>query len=315
MKSSTLVGSVFSPSSSPCNLCPRNCGARRATGQRGICGADDRVLLARASLHMWEEPPLSGSRGSGALFFTHCPLHCVFCQNRVISDGEAGRSVSIERLSEICLELQRQGALNINCVTPTHYSLAIAKAISKARDNGLELPVVWNTSGYERVEIIRWLADTVDMYLDDFKYISSDLSKRYSNVEDYAEVALSALDVMLETVGPPRYDMVDGEPRLIKGVVVRHLMLPQALEDSKGVLRTLFERYGNDVLYSIMNQYTPVMSDQQLKDFPELASRVPDEDYERLLDYADSLGMDDYFWQEGPAALESFIPAWDGSGV
>ena len=264
---------------------------------------------------MWEEPPLSGCRGSGALFFTHCPLHCVFCQNRVISDGEAGRPVSIERLAEICLELQRQGALNINCVTPTHYSLAIVEALSAARDSGLELPVVWNTSGYERAEIIRWLADTVDVYLDDFKYISSELSKRYSHAEDYAEVALSALDTMLDTVGTPRYDEVDGEPRLLKGVVVRHLMLPHALEDSKHVLSTLFERYGNDVLYSIMNQYTPVMSDQQLKRYPELASRVPDEDYDRLLDFADSLGMDEYFWQEGPAALESFIPAWDGSGV
>lgn len=264
---------------------------------------------------MWEEPPLSGRRGSGALFFTHCPLHCVFCQNRVISDGEAGRPVSIERLAEICLELQRKGALNINCVTPTHYSLAIVEALSAARDSGLELPVVWNTSGYERAEIIRWLADTVDVYLDDFKYISSELSKRYSHAEDYAEVALSALDTMLDIVGTPRYDEVDGEPRLLKGVVVRHLMLPHALGDSKHLLSTLFERYGNDVLYSIMNQYTPVMSDWQLENYPELASRVPDEDYERLLDFADSLGMDDYFWQEGPAALESFIPAWDGSGV
>ena len=273
------------------------------------------MLLARAALHMWEEPPLSGSRGSGALFFTHCPLHCIFCQNRVIADGEAGRRVSVDRLSEICLELQRQGALNINCVTPTHYSLEIYEAIKIAREAGLDLPVIWNTSGYERSEIIRWLADTVDIYLDDFKYISSELSKRYSNAEDYAEVALSALDTMLETVGTPRYDEVDEEPRLIKGVVVRHLMLPHALEDSRMVIKTLFERYGNDVLYSIMNQYTPVMSDQQLKRHPELASRVPDEDYDRLLDFADSLGMDEYFWQEGSAALESFIPVWDGSGV
>ena len=273
------------------------------------------MLLARAALHMWEEPPLSGRRGSGALFFTHCPLHCVFCQNRVISDGEAGREVSVDRLSDICLELQRQGALNINCVTPTHYSLEIAEAIKIAREKGLDLPVVWNTSGYERVEIIRWLTDTVDVYLDDFKYISPDLSRRYSNVDDYAEVALSALDIMLDTVGTPQYDEVDEEPRLIKGVVVRHLTLPKALEDSKRVLKALFDRYGNGVLYSIMNQYTPVMSDEQLEEYPELASRVPDDDYERLLDFADSLGMDDYFWQEGPAALESFIPAWDGSGV
>ncbi|MBQ1450491.1 MAG: radical SAM protein, partial [Eggerthellaceae bacterium] len=236
-------------------------------------------------------------------------------QNRVISDGEAGRFVSIDRLAEICLELQLQGALNINCVTPTHYSREIAEAIRIARNEGLDLPVVWNTSGYERVEIIRWLAGTVDIYLDDFKYISTELSKRYSNVSDYADVAIDALDAMLDTVGPPRYDVVDGEQRLLKGVVVRHLMLPHALEDSKMVINTLFERYGNDVLYSIMNQYTPVMSDQQLKGYPELASRVPDEDYDRLLDFADSLGMDEYFWQGGPAALESFIPAWDGSGV
>lgn len=315
MKSSILADSVFTPRSSPCNLCPRNCGALRSNGQRGICGADDSVLLARAALHFWEEPPLSGNRGSGALFFTHCPLHCVYCQNRVISNGKAGREVSTERLADICLDLQNQGALNINCVTPTHYSLAIAESIDLARGKGLAVPVVWNTSGYERAEMVTWLSDTVDVYLDDFKYFSPELSKRYSRVEDYAEVAIKALETMLAIAGTPQFDEVDEQPRLVKGVVVRHLMLPKGLEDSKKVLQVLYERFGNDILYSIMNQYTPVMSAEQLQEFPELASRVPDEDYERLLDFADSIGLEDYFWQEGPAALESFIPAWDGSGV
>ena len=315
MASSILADSVFTPSVSPCNLCPRNCGARRSSGQRGVCGADERMLLARAALHYWEEPPLSGERGSGALFFTHCPLHCVYCQNKDISDGNTGKPVSVERLAEICLELEAQGALNINCVTPTHYSTGIAEAIALARDRGLELPVVWNTSGYERADVIRWLSDTVDVYLDDFKYFSSDRAKRYSHAEDYPAVALYALDAMLEATGPARFDIVDGKPRLTRGIVVRHLMLPQALDDSKEALKMLFGRYGNDVLYSIMNQYTPVMGNEDLERFPELAARVPEEDYERLLDYADSLGMEDYFWQEGPAALESFIPSWDCSGV
>ncbi len=295
----------------PCNLCPRLCGARRGRGDRGVCGADDSVLVARAALHFWEEPPISGVRGSGTVFFSHCPLHCVYCQNAAIASGGAGRAVSIERLAEICLDLEGQGALNVNFVTPTHYSLAIRDAVALARRRGLSLPVVWNTSGYERVEVVYALADTVDVWLADFKYADSSIARRYSHVPDYPEVALAAIKAMLEVSGKPAFDEVDSAPLITRGVVVRHLLLPGALDQSKRALSLLYERFENTALYSIMNQYTPVMGASALERFPELGARVPDAAYEELLDYTDRLGIEDYFWQEGPAAQESFIPTWD----
>lgn len=295
-----------------CDLCPRRCGADRAAGERGACGADGRLVVARAALHFWEEPPISGSRGSGTVFFAHCPLHCVYCQNAVIAAGEAGAAVSVERLAGICLELQAQGALNVNFVTPTHYAPEAREAVALARSQGLALPVVWNTSGYETCAAVRANAGTADVYLTDFKYADSALAARYSHAPDYPEVALAALAAMAEQTGPPAFDEVGGEPRLARGTVVRHLMLPGALEDSKRVVRLVHERFGGGVLLSLMNQYTPVRS---FPDHPELARRVPDEDYERLLDYADELGVEDYFWQEGGAAEDSFIPPFDLTGV
>ena len=336
----------------PCNLCPRLCGMHRASEQRGICGATDELVIARAALHFWEEPPISGEAGSGTVFFSGCPLHCVYCQNREIAGGGHGRVASIERLAQICLELQAQGALNINFVTPTHYSLQICEAVASARAQGLSLPIVWNTSGYERVQTVRALAGTVDVYLADFKYADSMLAERYSHVPDYPQVALAALDEMVAQVGTPRFgempcptgngddagvagrggerheadgmrpvceaeegEVIPAQACMTRGVIVRHLLLPGAKESSKEALRMLFERFGGSVLYSIMNQYTPVMPDSLYTRFPELASPVSAEDYEEVLDFADNLGMQDYFWQDGPAALESFIPAWDGEGV
>ena len=299
---------------SPCNLCPRLCGALRDAGQRGVCGAGAEVLVARAALHFWEEPPLSGTAGSGAVFFAHCPLRCVYCQNADIAAGRAGIAVGEDRLADICLELQSQGALNVNFVTPTHYSTAISRAVSSARDCGLRIPVVWNTSGYERVEVVRALAETVDVWLADFKYADPQLARRYSHATDYPEVALAAIAEMAG-LGTPAFDEVDGQARMTQGVIVRHLVLPGALEQSKRALELLYNRFGDSVLYSIMNQYTPVMSSSALERFPELGNRVPDDEYDALLDFADSLGMQDYFWQEGPAAEESFIPSWDGTGV
>lgn len=308
-----------------CDLCPRACGANRAAGERGTCGADDSHVVARAALHFWEEPPISGERGSGTVFFAHCPLKCCYCQNAVIAAGEAGRAVSVERLAEMCLELQAQGALNVNFVTPTHYAPQARAAVGIARERGLVLPVVWNTSGYETVVAVRANADAVDAYLTDFKYADAALAARYSHAPDYPEVALAALDEMVRSAGPVAFDEVDGEPRLVGGTVVRHLMLPDALEDSKRVVRLVHERYGADVRLSLMNQYTPVLADAAalgderaraaLRRCPELARRVPDGDYERLLDYADELGVEDYFWQEGGAAEESFIPPFDLTGV
>lgn len=310
---------------SRCDLCPRACGANRAAGERGACGAGRALTVARAALHFWEEPPLSGSRGSGAVFFAHCPLRCSYCQNAVIAAGEAGAEVSVGRLSEMFLELAGQGALNVNLVTPTHYAIEARAAVAAARSRGLDVPVVWNTSGYETVAAVRGNAGTVDVYLTDFKYADAALAARYSQAPDYPEVALFALDAMVEEAGPPVFDEVDGMPRLARGVVVRHLALPGALEDSKRVVRLVHERFGSDVLLSLMNQYTPVVAAaatagdaraaRTLARCPELAGRVAEEDYERLLDYADGLGVEDYFWQEGGAAEESFVPPFDLTGV
>ena len=312
--SACTAASVDTLRTSPCNLCPRLCGARRDEGQRGVCGAGADVVVARAALHFWEEPPLSGEAGSGAVFFAHCPLRCVYCQNAAIAAGKAGTAIGAERLADICLELQGQGALNVNFVTPTHYSTAIMRAVAQARERGLAIPVVWNTSGYERACAVRALADTVDVWLADFKYADPQLAKRYSNAPDYPEVALDAI-AQMASLGALTFDEVGGQPRMTKGVIVRHLVLPGALEQSKRALEMLYSRFGDSVLYSIMNQYTPVMPASALDRFPELGSRVPDAEYDELLDFADALGMQDYFWQEGPAAEESFIPAWDNTGV
>ena len=248
-----------------------------------------------------------------------------FSRSAAQAAGEAGAEVSVERLGEMCLELQEQGALNVNFVTPTHYAPEARAAVAWARERGLALPVVWNTSGYETVAAVRANAGTVDAYLADFKYADAELARRYSHAPDYPEVALAALEAMVEEAGGPTFDEVDGEQRLTGGVVVRHLMLPGALEDSKRVVRLVHERFGDAVLLSLMNQYTPVLADAAkagdaraaatLDRCPELAERVSDDEYELLLDYADELGVEDYFWQQGGAAEDSFIPAFDLSGV
>lgn len=298
-----------------CRLCPRACGANRAAGKRGVCGADDTLVVARAALHEWEEPPISVGKGSGTVFFSHCPLRCVYCQNALIAHDGFGRTISLERLAQIFLELQEAGAANINLVTPTHYIPHIAAALPLARENGLVLPVVYNTSGYELAETIRTYAASIDVYLTDFKYWKaeeSDAALRYSNAPDYFETAVLALDAMVQASGAPVFDEWNGQARLVRGVVVRHLVLPQRLEDSKHVMAYLWKRYGTSVLYSIMNQYTPIGSSAQ---FPELSYTVPNSDYHALLDYCDELGMSDYYWQSGPAASESFIPPFDTTGV
>ncbi|MBQ9004535.1 MAG: radical SAM protein, partial [Eggerthellaceae bacterium] len=233
-----------------------------------------------------------------------------YCQNAVIAQGRAGLEISVGRLAEICLELQAQGALNVNFVTPTHYSLQIRDAVAQARSLGLSVPVVWSTSGYEREEVVEALGGTADVYLADYKYADAELARLYSNAPDYPEVALAAIGKMVERAGEPRFDVVDGRDRMTGGVIVRHLLLPGAFETSKRSIKMLWEHFGNSIQYSIMNQYTPV-----IQGHPQLSTTVPPEEYERLLDFADALGIEDYYWQEGPAAEESFIPAWDGSGV
>lgn len=283
------------------------------------------MLVARAALHFWEEPPLSGERGSGAVFFSNCSLRCSYCQNAIIAAGEAGIGISVERLCDILLEQQERGALNINFVTPTHYELRIIDAVARARARGLRIPIVWNTSSYETVPAISALEGTVDVYLADFKYSSAETARAFSHAADYPRVALDAIDAMVRQVGRPQADEVDGAPRMTRGVIVRHLILPGHIEESKRAIAMLYKRYGDDIALSIMNQYTPLLVDEArsgqswaasvLKRYPELSGRVSDEEYDEVLDFADGLGIEDYFWQEGPAAQESFIPVWDGTGV
>lgn len=292
-----------------CRICPRKCGALRAEGKKGVCGVDDSILVSRAALHMWEEPCISGNRGSGAVFFSGCPLHCVYCQNYEIADG-AGKEISRERLTEIFLELQAKNANNINLVTPTHYAPAIAEAVRAARERGLQLPVVYNCSGYESVDTLKALADCVDIYLTDFKYPDAEGALRYSHAPDYPEVAMKALTEMVRQQSACIFDE-DG--MMQKGVIVRHLLLPGRVKAGKEVVRKVFEVFGERVYLSLMNQYTPFS--RVGKVYPELARRVTEREYRRLLDYVLELGVEQAFFQEGETAMESFIPAFDGEGI
>lgn len=292
-----------------CYLCPRNCGVRRAEGQAGYCGvAGAGILGARAALHLWEEPCISGESGSGTVFFSGCPLRCVYCQNYQIARADVGRAITVERLAEIFLELAEQGAANINLVTPTHYTPEIIQAVCLARAQGLQLPIVYNCGGYEKVETLRQLQGIVDVYLTDFKYSQAEPAARYSGAPDYPQVAVAALEEMVRQTGAPVFDQ---NGLLCRGVIVRHLLLPGWLENAKGVVRQVFERYGNQVYLSLMSQYTPL---PQIKPWPELDRTVPQEEYEELLDYAIGLGVENAFIQEGEAASESFIPAFDYQG-
>ncbi|MDO4851447.1 MAG: radical SAM protein [Actinomycetota bacterium] len=296
-----------------CTLCPRACGADRAHGQRGQCGAADELRVARAALHFWEEPPISGEAGSGAVFFSHCPLRCSYCQNIEISQDGVGKDIAVERLAEIFCELEDKGALNLNLVTPTHYRLQVTEALVLARQAGCTLPVVYNTSGYETVESIEALDGLVDIYLTDFKYSSPELAEALSDAPDYPEVASAALDAMFAQVG--RYRLQDPDDPfspLERGIIVRHLLLPGHLEDSREVVSHVQGRYGDGVCLSIMNQYTP-RADRPAGEGLDRA--VDETEYSALVDYALDLGVTNSFMQEGGTAEESFIPPFDNEGV
>ena len=292
-----------------CTLCPRTCHANREAGKKGYCKTGSKLTAARAALHFWEEPCISGEKGSGAVFFSGCNLGCVYCQNRAISGGEAGKEITVSRLAEIFFELKDKGAQNINLVTPTHFVPPIREALILAKERNLDLPVVYNCGGYEQVETIRMLEGLVDIYLPDFKYLSCALAKKYSFAPDYPDAAKKAISEMFRQTGPPVFD-TDG--RMTRGLIVRHLMLPGQLADSKRVLKTLFDTYGNQIYYSIMNQYTPLAG---LEQYPELNHRISSEEYEELIDFAVDLGIENGFVQEGGTAEESFIPAFDGEGL
>jgi len=287
-----------------CELCPRMCGVDR-DDKVGFCKSSNRVKIARAALHAWEEPCISGENGSGTVFFSGCTLKCVFCQNYVLSHENSGKEITVERLAEIFLELQEQKAHNINLVTPTHYVLQIIKALKLAKSKGLVIPVVYNSSGYERVETIDLLKGYVDIYLPDFKYFSNELAKKYSGTAGYFEAASVALERMYQQVGKPEFDE---NGMMKKGVVVRHLVLPGYVEDSKNVVRYLYESYGDDVFLSIMNQYTPL---PHVEKFPEINRKVTEEEYDEVVDFAVDIGVENAFIQEGDTAKESFIPDFE----
>lgn len=296
-----------------CSLCPRACKARRNVGKRGVCGANASVRIARAALHFWEEPPISGEAGSGAIFFSGCPLKCVFCQNHDISSGNFGKDISTARLAQIMLELEEQGALNINLVTPSQFTPQVLEAAKQARAAGLTLPIVCNTSGYETIETVKALAEVVDIWLTDYKYEDSALAAELSGAPDYPHVASAALREMLASLRERGGERIDEEGRMLQGVIVRHLVLPSHADDSCAVLHRVWELAGNEVSLSIMNQYTP--NEECRKRTDDLAYPLPVDEYERVLDCADELGFERVFWQEGGAVSESFVPAFDTTGV
>lgn len=286
-----------------CTLCPRKCGVPRSSGRMGFCGESDGITISRAALHMWEEPPISGSRGSGTIFFSGCNLRCVFCQNKLISRGGGNRkTVTSDELCEIMLELKDTGAHNINLVTPTHFADKIALSLENIKDK-LSIPVVYNTSGYESVETLKKLSGLVDVYLPDFKYASNDLSKKYSQAPDYPEVASEALSEMFSQVG----ECVFNDNGIIqKGVIVRHLVLPSHRKDSMAVLDLISALLPKDkIKLSLMSQYTPDFALDT--EFKNLHRRLTTFEYESVLRYAEELGFDGYF-QNISSATAEFTP-------
>lgn len=289
-----------------CQLCPRDCKVNRTEGQYGRCHEDGTIRIARASLHMWEEPCISGTAGSGTVFFSGCPLGCVYCQNYNIANGANGVPVTVDELTAIFLKQQENGANNINLVTPTHYVPLIVPALQAAKQRGLHLPVVYNTGSYETVDTLKMMDGLVDIYLPDLKYVSSKLSARYSFAADYFEVASAAIAEMYRQVGPPVFDEDSGLMK--RGMIVRHMMLPGNLEDSKRVVRYLWETYGNNIFMSLMSQYTPLKTVER---YPEINRKVSWDEYFALEDYAVDLGVEQAFVQEEDAAEESFIPDFE----
>jgi len=285
-----------------CNLCPRNCNVNRSTGVLGFCNSNDKVKVAKVSLHHWEEPCISGTNGSGTVFFSNCNLKCVFCQNHLISSIGIGKELSVESLSGIFLEQQAKGAHNINLVTPTHYVPQIIEALKLSKSKGLNLPIVYNTNSYENIDTIRSLAGYIDIYLPDLKYFKDKYGIKYSGAPNYFMVASRAIEEMFSQVGHPQFD----EKGLMKrGVIVRHLMLPGLLFDSKKIIDYLYSNFGESIFISLMNQYTP---SHIVSNYPEINKTLNQKQYEALIHYCLDIGILNAFIQEEGTASESFIP-------
>ena len=286
-----------------CRLCPRNCLVNRYV-DIGVCGATDKMKIAHKSLHMWEEPIISGSNGSGCIFFSNCNLKCIFCQNRKISTGGYGMEVSKEKFKDICLSLQNNGAHNINLVTPTHYVPYIVEGLQDIKNKELKIPVIYNTSSYENVDTIKMLDKLVDIYLADLKYYDNDLGIKSSHCRDYFKYASLAIDEMFRQVG--KFEI---ENDLMKsGLIVRILVLPGHVDDSKKIIKYLYNKYKDNIIISIMNQYTPI---KKFNSYTNLNRKLSDSEYNEVINYASDLGIKYAFVQDGDTQSESFIPEFN----
>lgn len=291
-----------------CTICPRACNVDRSNGKIGYCGESATIRVARTSLHQWEEPCITGEYGSGTVFFSGCNLKCIFCQNHNIADSFVGQVFSVEELAEAFLRLQQKKASNINLVTAAHFAEQIIPAIHLAKEKGLTIPIVYNSSGYESVKTLQKLQGLVDVYLPDCKFYDLDLSKNYAKAGDYFEVAKAAIAEMVRQVGEPVFDKQSGT--MTKGVIVRHLVLPGHTKDSMAILDYLQKTYGNQIYVSIMNQFTPVI-EQEI--YVNLNRSITKREYEKVLNYAIEIGIENAFVQDGETAKESFIPEFDCS--
>lgn len=292
-----------------CRLCPRNCSINRLEGKLGFCRSSLNLKVARVSLHEWEEPCISGKNGSGTVFFSGCNLNCVFCQNHEISQEGIGKEISIERLSEIFLEQQNNKANNINLVTPTHFVPQIVEAIKLAKKLGLTIPIIYNSNGYENLDTIKALKGYIDVYLPDLKYMNDNYAKKYSKVTDYFKFASAAIDEMFKQVGPVTFNEAG---IIVSGMIIRHLMLPGLLFDSKKIIDYIYNKYGDNVYISIMNQYTPMFNSNKYK---EIDKPLNPKHYAALIDYCIDLGIKNAFVQEAGTVKESFVPHFDLRGV
>jgi putative pyruvate formate lyase activating enzyme len=291
-----------------CKICPRQCGSNRYYG-RGVCGANAEILAAKAFLHQWEEPCINGSLGSGAIFFSGCNMNCVFCQNYKISQKGFGKEITVERLTEIMLELQEQGAQNINLVSPTPYVLHVIDAVKEAKAAGLSIPVIYNTNGYELEETIAALNGTVDIYLPDIKYFNDAYAIKYSNATNYFDYATKAVLAMIEQVG---YPIFDDNGIMRKGVLIRHLILPDLLDDSKKILKWIKESIGDEAYVSLMCQYTPMFNATK---YEEINRKLEDWEYDLVIDYFFKIGLENGFVQESSSADSDYVPDFDLSGI
>lgn len=292
-----------------CRLCPRNCGVNRINGQIGYCGCGSRITISRAALHFWEEPCISGLEGSGAIFFTGCNLGCVYCQNYEISRPglKRGKEISVNQLVDIMLDLQKQGANNINLVTGFAFVPLIVKSIDAAKQKGLNIPVVYNSSGYESLETLKMLRGYVDIYLPDLKYLDPDRAHKYSKAVDYCDMAKRAIDEMFSQTGECSfYTDAKGQELMKTGVIVRHLLLPGAVRGAKAVVDYLYEHYEDKIFMSLMSQYTPF--EDNLENYPELKRRVTAREYDRLIDYVLEKNIQNVFVQDRSVAKDSFVP-------